>query len=188
MKFSRNPKSGILEAYTDDGVYQGEIYTFEDYVLEKEERRKRPFNMDMITKMQLVSENVCYGPCPKPDDEVEQRLTITENGHVYLSRYRYGEGFGEFELIRKQLLKIPYEKAEELLDAVGEYFSKENRIEYVTDVGTWKLTLTDFVEKTYKAEGTLLADLMTSRGGLSDMIRKCLGIDDLLVFDGGERD
>ena len=184
MKFSRNPKSGILEAYTDDGVYQGEIYTFEDYVLEKEERKKRPFNMDMITKMQLITENGCSGPCPKPDDEVEQRLTITENGRVYLSRYRFGKGFGEFELIGKQLFKIPYERAEELLDAVGEYFSKENRIEYVTDVGTWKLTLTDFVGKKYKAEGTLWADLMTSRGGLSEMLRRYLGIDDLFAFDG----
>ncbi len=187
MKFSRNPISGILEAYTDDGVYQGEIYTFEDYVFEKEERRKRPFNMDMITTMPLVSETVCFGPCPKPEDEVEQRLTITENGRVYLSRYRFGKGFGEFELIGKQMLKIPYERAEELLDAVGEYFSNENKIEYETDVGTWKLTLTDFVEKTYKAEGTLWADLMTSRGGLSDMIRQYLGIDDLLVFDGGRK-
>ncbi len=109
MKFSRNPKSGILEAYTDDGVYQGEIYTFEDYVIEKEERKKRPFNMDMITKMQLVSENACFGLYPKPDVFVEQRLTITENFHVFLSRYRFGKGFGEFELIVKQLFKIPYE-------------------------------------------------------------------------------
>ncbi len=66
-------------------------------------------------------------------------------------------------------------RAEEKLDAVGEYFSKENSIEYITDIGTWKLTLTDFVGKKYKADGTLWADLMTSRGGLSDMIHQCLG-------------
>ena len=29
MKFSRNPESGILECYTDDGVYIGDVYTSE---------------------------------------------------------------------------------------------------------------------------------------------------------------
>ena len=29
MKFSRNPESGILECYTDDGVYIGNVYTSE---------------------------------------------------------------------------------------------------------------------------------------------------------------
>ena len=30
MKFSRNPVSGILEAYTDDGVFIGQIRTMGD--------------------------------------------------------------------------------------------------------------------------------------------------------------
>ncbi|MCR4622048.1 MAG: hypothetical protein K5663_08195 [Clostridiales bacterium] len=140
--------------------------------------------MDMITKLQLKSENVCYGPCPKPEDEVEQRLTITEDGRVWLSRYRFGKGFGEFELVGKRQIKIPEERAEALFDAVGEYFSKENRIKYATDVGTWKLTLTDFLGKKYRAEGPLLDDLMTSKGGLSELMRACTGIPDLLAFDG----
>lgn len=29
MKFSRNPESGILECYTDDGVFIGNVYTSE---------------------------------------------------------------------------------------------------------------------------------------------------------------
>lgn len=32
MKFSRNPKTGILEVYTDDGQYRGNIYTMGDFI------------------------------------------------------------------------------------------------------------------------------------------------------------
>lgn len=32
MKFSRNPETGILEVYTDDGQYSGNIYTMGDFI------------------------------------------------------------------------------------------------------------------------------------------------------------
>ena len=34
MKFSRNPRTGILESYTDDGRYMGNIYTMGDCIRE----------------------------------------------------------------------------------------------------------------------------------------------------------
>ena len=37
-----------------------------------------------LQKIRLVSNSICYGPCPEPDDEVEQRLTITSEGKVWL--------------------------------------------------------------------------------------------------------
>lgn len=31
-------------------------------------------------KMRIVSNGICYGPCPWPDDIVEQRITINSVG------------------------------------------------------------------------------------------------------------
>lgn len=48
MKFSRNPTTGILEAYSDDGQYIGDIYTMGDCIGEgdksedKEDRKREP--------------------------------------------------------------------------------------------------------------------------------------------------
>lgn len=41
MKFSRNPKTGILEVYTDDGRYTGNIYTMGDFVGEDEKSKDK---------------------------------------------------------------------------------------------------------------------------------------------------
>lgn len=187
MKFSRNPKSGILESYTDDGEYLGEVYTFEDYVFEKEERKKRPFNMDMIEKMQLVSRNVGYGPCPKPEDEVEQRLTITDRGRAYLSRYRFGKGFGEHELIEKRCLSISSEDAGRILTEISKYFSNGFSEKHVTDIGTWELTLTDDFGHKHTAKGSLWEGTTGALDDLSELIRTKLGIEDLFAFDGTEQ-
>ena len=33
MKYSYNPKSGVLEQYTDDGVYMGSVFTIGDAIM-----------------------------------------------------------------------------------------------------------------------------------------------------------
>lgn len=188
MKFSRNPKSGILETYSDDGIYQGSIITMGDTLQEYEERKARPFNMDMIEKIQLRSENVCYGPCPEPEDEVEQRLTITSKGRVWLSRYKFGDGSWQYKLVEKRSFNIPKDAARMILTAIGEYFSQNPLIDFATDVGSWELTLTDTFGKECKAEGPLVMDLQTDHGGLSNLIRDALGLHDLFAFDGNDEE
>ena len=43
-----------------------------------------------LKKMRIVSNNICYGPMPEPDEEVEQLLTINDEGHVWFSGYKFG--------------------------------------------------------------------------------------------------
>ena len=40
MKFSRNPKSGVLEAYTDDGEFIGVVNSFGDKMDDEDESEK----------------------------------------------------------------------------------------------------------------------------------------------------
>ena len=42
-----------------------------------------------LQKMRLIANNMGYGPLPAPGEEVEQRLTLTANGKVWLSRFSY---------------------------------------------------------------------------------------------------
>ncbi len=40
-----------------------------------------PFIFEGIaSKIQIISNNICFGPCPLPDDKIEQHLSITANG------------------------------------------------------------------------------------------------------------
>lgn len=42
--------------------------------------------------VRIVSNNICRGHSPNPEDEVEQHLTINSAGGVWFSAYNYGEG------------------------------------------------------------------------------------------------
>lgn len=137
-----------------------------------------------LQKIQLISNNVCYGPCPEPEDEIEQHLTITADGRVWLSRYRFSFLEGAYELIEKQHFNISAESADKIMAAVAGYFENANNVELATDVGSWDLVLTNTEGRTYKMTGSLYYDLQTASGGLSDLIRSCLNRNDLLVFDG----
>ena len=43
-------------------------------------------------KISIVSNNICFGPCPKPTDEVEQHILLNDKGKVEFSSYSYGDG------------------------------------------------------------------------------------------------
>lgn len=137
-----------------------------------------------LQMIQLVSDNICYGPCPKPEDEVEQHLTIMADGRVWLSRYRFGSIGSEHDLIEKLTFSVSAEAANAIMTAVSGYFSAEHNIEFLTDVGSWELTLTNNEGQIYKRTGPLDNDLQIASGGLSDLIRSKLERDDLFVFDG----
>lgn len=47
-----------------------------------------PFHGE-LQKIRLIANNMGYGPLPAPDEEVEQRLTMTREGKVWLSRYSF---------------------------------------------------------------------------------------------------
>lgn len=41
-----------------------------------------------LKKVRIVSNNICYGPMPEPDEEIEQHLTINDEGRVWFSGYK----------------------------------------------------------------------------------------------------
>lgn len=137
-----------------------------------------------LKKMRIVSNGICYGPCPEPDDIVEQRITINSDGQVWYSGYAFGDGYGKYKKAETNNFKIKKETAQNAINKVSKYFSREYEEVFATDIGNWELELTNTEGKVYKFSGSLCAEFEIDGVDLSDLIRDSLDIDDLYVFDG----
>lgn len=135
-------------------------------------------------KMRIISNDICYGPCPSPEDEVEQRLTVNNQGRVWLSSYAFGGGFGKYKKIKAKNFSIDPSAAKELLNQVAACFSQGNSVPYATDIGDWAMELTNTDGRTYPFSGSLDAHFKVNGTDLSDAIRDTLGLPGLYVFDG----
>ena len=178
------------------------IYIREDYAIyddmetEYEENRdsyviKEPiFELfkGQIKGMKLVSNRLCFGPQPKPMDEIEQHLSIYGDGRVFFSGYWFGDGYDfKYKKARSKRFKIEALEAAYVLNHVAMLFSKDFPMDLVTDVGEWTLELINTDGESFHYYGALFADLLIDGVGLSYLIRKYLGMSDLFAFDGDAR-
>lgn len=138
-------------------------------------------------KVRIVSNNICYGPEPASDDEIEQHITINAEGRVWFSAYNFGSGFGKHEKVRNKIYKIEKYSATKVLNAIARYFRNEYIEVLATDIGDWNMEITNTEGKVYKYRGSLIADFEAEGIDLSDMVRDALGMDDLYVFDGNNK-
>lgn len=140
-----------------------------------------------LQKIRIVSNEICYGPCPEPDDEVEQHLTINAEGYVWFSSYILGDIPGKYQKVRSRNFKIDQAVADKIFRAFSSYFSNEYIGVIATDIGDWKMELTNSERKTYHFVGALCSDFDFEGEDLSDLIRDGLGMSDLYVFDGNNK-
>lgn len=134
--------------------------------------------------MRIVSNNICYGPMPEPDEEVEQHLTINNEGRVWFSGYNFGRGGERYEKARSKNFKLDKLAVDKLFGAMAAYFGSEYTEIFAADIGDWVMELTNTEGVTYKFRGSLCADFDYDGEGLSDLVRDTVGMDDLYVFDG----
>ena len=136
-----------------------------------------------LKKIRIVSNNICYGPMPDPDDEVEQHLTINDEGRVWFSGYNFGHSGERYEKARSKIFKIEKAATDRLLCAIAAYFGNEYDEIFATDIGNWEMELTNTEGTVYKFRGSLCADFDYEGIDLSDLVRDTVGMDDLYVFD-----
>ena len=149
--------------------------------------RYNPLFQGEPQKVRIVSNNICYGLPPKPDDEVEQHITINAEGRVWFYAYNFGSGFGEHEKARSKIFKIEKNAATKVLNAIAHYFGNDHMEWFVTDIGDWCMEITNTEGVVYKFRGSLCCDIEVDGVDLSDMVRDALGMDDLYVFDGNHK-
>lgn len=132
-----------------------------------------------LQKIRLVSNKICFWTIPLPDDEIEQRLTITADGRVWLSRYSIGS-----KLIEKLCFSISDKSVKTIMKRLSDIFKNGGPDGFATDVGIWELELTNTKGKVFNFSGSLFSFLYLGFDELSDLIRNELACDDLFVFDG----
>lgn len=135
-----------------------------------------------VKKISIDSNALCYGPMPEPDDIIRQRITITTLGKIYISQYT----FSGVRVDRKVLAIDEYD-AEEMVYDLVEYFEEKDTDFYVTDVGSWDLTITSANDKEYKFDGSLYYAPGDWLQEFSKNLRKYLKRWDLFVFDGNTK-
>lgn len=140
-----------------------------------------------VKKIQIISNNICYGHCPEPDEEVEQRLTINADGRVWFSGYNFGQDFHNYLCGRRKNFTIGKKAAAPILNAIGTYFSTAHDTTFVTDIGRWDVTITNTEGKPYQYTGSICCDFIAVDVDLSDLIRDILDLPDLFVFDGNSK-
>lgn len=135
-----------------------------------------------LHSFKLISNNICYGPCPEPEDIIEQHLSIHEDGRVWLSFYQFGSG-DKFKKKTTTQLRLPQEQAEYILTQVQSYFEIYDTELFATDVGEWNIELVNDSGEKYKWRGSLIPD-DAKLVNVSDIIRASLDMPDLFCFDG----
>ncbi|KOA19352.1 hypothetical protein CLHOM_24580 [Clostridium homopropionicum DSM 5847] len=136
-----------------------------------------------IRKIRIISNNICYGPEPSPKDEVEQHLTISSKGRVWFTGYNYADGFGKYKIGRKQQFSIEKKIVDEIFNLFSQYYERNQLLCYATDIGIWKMEITDIENKKYTFKGSLCGAVSVGDTDLTDYIREQIPIDDLFIFD-----
>lgn len=143
-------------------------------------------------KVRIVSNNISFGPTPLPTDEVEQHITINQEGRVWFSAFTFGERDSwpsKYNKARMKIFKIEIEKAQKILNVLASYFRKEHPDFFATDIGSWDMELVNEEGEKFHYHGSLCTKIIFEDEDISDMIRDALEMDDLWVLDGrGEPD
>ena len=138
-----------------------------------------------VKRIKIHSNNICYGYCPKTGDEVEQHLTITEDGRVWITRYVIAEdlNFADYKKIEQKQFKIEPEKAKFLLSKFTKYFRDEYELSFATDVGMFEMWIDDDEGKKAYFVGPLISEFEVDGYDLSQLVRDTLDDKTLFVFD-----
>lgn len=130
-----------------------------------------------LRKIRLVSNRLGYEPCPEPDEEVEQHITLNAEGQVWFSSYVFGQRRdGRYEKAHSQNLRIDKAVADRIISAFTEYFSNGYDEVFTTDIGNWNMELTNTAGKVYKFSGSLCSSFEVDGIDLSDLLRDSLKI------------
>lgn len=115
-----------------------------------------------------------------PDQETEQKVTITAGKGVSVSRYSYDEQNQKMKLIWNEQISDDKEITANILDAIAQEFTQSKPEEDI-HIKEWNLSITDDTDHQFEWEGSFHTPYDEN---LSTYIRDCLDDDSLFLFDG----
>lgn len=133
-----------------------------------------------LHKFKLTSNIFAYGPMPSDGMEVQQKLSVSDNGSIWLTRYYFSWKDNDTHCKSKE--KIPADKKtiQRILEAIRQAM-EEYQYDPVLDGGYWNISVTNTDNKSVSLEGSVFSE---SFPGLSGYIREQLHRNDLFLFDG----
>lgn len=137
--------------------------------------------MKMIKSIRIDSNNIGFGPMPLPTDEVEQHLTISNTGRVWLSRYAFGDGYRHV-LQQREYSQMKRDDVEALIRCVNQFLKSENNEMFVTDVGSWTMTVKYEDGEKEIIKGSMIGDVVGDGVNITQFIRSHVDIKNLFVF------
>lgn len=140
-----------------------------------------------LRKIRIVSNRLGYGVSPDPGDEVEQCLTLRADGRVWLTSYRFDVDAGNYKKAKARTFAVSQTIIDHIFDAIASYFVNGYTAVFATDIGDWKMELTNTEGEMYRLRGALCADFDWNGNDLSDLIRGELQMPNLYVFDGNSK-
>ena len=141
-----------------------------------------------IRRFKIVTNGMCYGPCPEPEDEIEQHLTVARDGRVWFTGYNYGTwGTGKHEKGRTKQFRLSEEAVKPIFDAFQAYFSTGFIPWFATDIGSWEMMITTDAGDKTKFYSSYGSDMEYNGKQLTEIVREILQIEDLWVFGGTDR-
>ncbi len=141
-----------------------------------------------IKKIRIHSNCIAYGLLPRENMEVEQHVTVTDDGRVWLTRYAFNQdlNYADLKKTEQKQFRIDADKAKFLLDKYTKYFRDEYEISFATDVGSFEMHITDDQGKQAVFIGPLICDFEVDGYNLSQLLRDTLDDQTLFVFDNNE--
>ena len=162
----------ILDFLDHEGFEEGLPFKLGFYVWQKR-----------LQKVRIISNLLCYGPEPAPEDPVEQHLTISYTGRIWFTEYIYGEGHGmKYPIVRRLQFSIGKERTARILSCIDAYLKEEKIDMFVTDIGDWEMTAYRVDGSVNKAWGSMIGNVKIGDVNLSDYIRSMIEIKELAVF------
>ena len=110
--------------------------------------------------------------------EIEQRLTISNNGKVIFSSSLYGDGYGHYHKGRKEEVTISQEAVEQIFHTVEEFFASQPKYNMLAGFGMFDLSILG--EKNQNHE--YFASTSGIHHKLTQYVQRRIPIDHLILF------
>lgn len=137
----------------------------------------------MIKSIQIKSEESTF-LMPQENQEIEQHLTVSSSGRVWLSRFGFSLSSGHI-LLKREYAKIAEDRVSTLFAYLAEYSRHPSDL-CACDTGNWTLTIRYDDRPSLTLNGSMIDQVYAGDVNVSTWIRRHIPLQDLIAFGDEE--
>ena len=180
-------QSSVFDAASGRGI-------FLDMAEHEGKEEGLPFHLDFVIykensvkSIRINSTNICYGPRPDDNEEVEQTLTIYSTGKVTFTARNYKQHCERKGTCRTKSMSIGKWKTDFLIKMI---LNIQDADRFATDIGSYTIRIAFADGRKKTIEGSMYGDVFSCVYGgdyevdLTRLVRRFIPVRKLWVFDG----